>query len=106
MIDKSGLRSAFIFISKSFQIGIDNGFQIVYINIDESQKEDQNMEQTKNTITLKVKNEDITLYNFNKLDIYVVEGVGVYNVYYRILCGNKYYYYLKNVTSIQSIEVK
>lgn len=60
----------------------------------------------KNKITLVTKNqytgedEVITLYDFSKLDHYF-DGL---KACYRILCGNKFYYYRKDETRIIEIE--
>ena len=46
--------------------------------------------------------ESITLYDFSKLDHY-------YNgkeACYRILCGNRFYYFVKSKTAIISITIK
>ena len=64
-------------------------------------------EKIKSKITLITKNlytgedEVVTLYDFTKVDHYF-NGI---NANYRILCGNKFYYYQKDVTRITEIEV-
>ena len=62
---------------------------------------------TKSKITLVTKNlytgedEVVTLYDFTKVDHYF-DGI---KANYRVLCGNKFYYYQKDVTRIIEIEV-
>ena len=46
-----------------------------------------------------------TLYNFSKVDVYVVENRNIYNVYLRVLCDDKYYYFPKHSSVIHSVEI-
>ena len=60
----------------------------------------------KNEIILKTtqnyeKGEIIHLYDFEKLD-HFFDGL---HACYRILCGNKYYYFIKSMTSIIEINI-
>lgn len=64
------------------------------------------IEKFKSKITLICKTwheegEVITLFDFDKLDHYY-DGL---HACYRILCGNKFYYYIKEDTKIVEIEV-
>ena len=53
------------------------------------------------TTTWHEEGEIVELYDFKKLDHYY-NGL---HACYRILCGNKYYYYIKADTSIISIDI-
>ena len=55
----------------------------------------------KNKITIYVDGEKIELYDFSKVDHYV-NSERKYSL--RILCGNKFYYYPLQLTSIGMIE--
>lgn len=61
--------------------------------------------EIRNQITIYTEGRYETLYNFKKVDVYVVEAKNVYNVYLRVLCDDKYYYFPKRSSVIHSVEI-